>query len=172
MSDVIKFSVNNKKYEVSAENGDMRLVDYLHEELNLTGTKFSCGIGACRACTVLVKYEQDAPLETTLSCLAEIENLNDAEIFTVESLGTENNLAPIQKAFLENFSFQCGYCTPGFLIAATGLLERLKNNPVNEHKLDAMIDEWVGSNLCRCTGYVRYTEAIKRIALKTLETLK
>lgn len=169
MTDVVKLSVNDKTIHVSPEDGDMMLVDYLHEVLNLTGTKFCCGIGACRACTVIVSNENSGTLDTTLSCLTEVSSLEGAKIYTVESLGNENDLAPIQKAFLENFSFQCGYCAPGFLMAATAMLEQLKIKPVRESELDDLIDEWVGSNLCRCTGYVRYIEAVKKVALHTIK---
>ena len=84
---------------------------------------------------------------------------------TIESLGTEENLAPLQQAFLDHFSFQCGYCVSGFLMAATALMDHLDRNPAGEEELDGLIEEWIGDNICRCTGYVRYIAAIKQIAL-------
>lgn len=169
MNDIIRFFVNDNAVEVEADNSDMSLVDYLHEYQNLTGTKFSCGIGVCRACTVIIKNEQDDALETTLSCSVQLSDLESKKIYTVESIGSENDLAPLQKAFLEHFSFQCGYCAPGFLMAATAMLDHIKRTSIEESQLDDLIDEWVGSNLCRCTGYVRYINAIKEVALNTIK---
>jgi len=164
-TDVINFYVNDQAIEASTEDADMPLVDYLHERLSLTGTKFCCGIGECRACTVATRNSPQAPLEKTLSCSTPVSLMQGMEVFTVEGLGNEQDLAPLQQAFLEHFSFQCGYCAPGFLMAATVLLNKLQQSPVSENNLDAMIEKWVGSNICRCTGYVRYMEAIREVAL-------
>ncbi len=164
----LHFSVNGKNVNVNPEDSDMALIDFLHERLNLTGTKFCCGIGVCRACTVGIRNTLDSPLEKILSCSTPVNFVENMNVYTVEGLGDENNVSPLQKAFLDNFSFQCGYCTPGFLMSATALLERLKLSPVAENELDAMIKDWVGDNICRCTGYVRYFEAIKQVALTEL----
>ena len=161
----ITFTVNGTLVEADANDTDLALVDFLHERLNLTGTKFCCGVGVCRACTVGTRNSPDAPMEKTLSCSTPVSFMKDMHVYTVEGLGTAGNLSPLQSAFLENFSFQCGYCTPGFLMAATVLVERLAHSPVSNEELDQVIEDWVGKNICRCTGYIRYIEAIKQVVL-------
>lgn len=169
MNDIIRFFVNDNAVEAKADYSDMPLVDYLHEYQNLTGTKFGCGIGACRACTVIIKNEENNELDTTLSCSVQLSDMENKKIYTVESLGSEDNLSRLQKAFLSHFAFQCGYCAPGFLMAATAMLDHIQKHNIKEDQLDDLIDEWVGSNLCRCTGYVRYVDAIKEVALSTIK---
>jgi aerobic-type carbon monoxide dehydrogenase small subunit (CoxS/CutS family) len=165
MSKSVQFFINDVAVQATADDSDMALVDYLHERKNLTGTKLCCGIGVCRACTVATRNQPGAPLEKMLACSTPVSFLQDMRIYTVEGLGNENALAPLQQAFLDNFSFQCGYCAPGFLMAATVLIDRLKATPVSASQLDEMMDNWVGDNLCRCTGYVRYKAAIRQVAL-------
>lgn len=165
MSQTVQLHINDKAVEVSAGDSDMALVDFLHERQNLTGTKFCCGVGVCRACTVAIRSDKSSLLEKTLACSTPVSFLQGMRVYTVESLGSEHALAPLQQAFLENFSFQCGYCAPGFLMAATAMLSHLKNTPVSAGQLDEFINTWVGGNLCRCTGYVRYLEAIRKVAL-------
>lgn len=165
MTKTVQFFINDQAVQCSADDSDMNLIDFLHERQNLTGTKFGCGAAVCRACTVATRNQPDAPLEKTLACSTPVSFMQDMHVYTVESLGTEQQLAPLQKAFLENFAFQCGYCTPGFLMAATTMLDHMKNNAVSKAGLDDFILSWVGDNICRCTGYVRYLEAIKQVAL-------
>lgn len=168
MNDSINFSINGQPVTASAEDADMALVDFLHEREGLTGTKFCCGIAVCRACTVASRPRKNAPLEKVLSCTTPVGAVKGADIMTIEGLGKPDNLAPLQKAFLELFAFQCGYCTSGFLMAATVLLERLEIAPVAEDELDRQIEHWVGDNICRCSGYVRYVEAIREVALQRM----
>ncbi|MEN9866815.1 MAG: hypothetical protein RL748_2405 [Pseudomonadota bacterium] len=165
MTQAITFFVNDKKVECRAEESDMSLLDFLHERLDKTGTKFGCGIGECRACTVATRNRPGAVLEKTLACSTPVSFMQDMHVYTVEGLGNEQQLAPLQQAFLENFSFQCGYCAPGFLMAATTMLDHMKQTPVSKAGLDDFIMNWVGGNICRCTGYVRYLEAIRQVAL-------
>jgi aerobic-type carbon monoxide dehydrogenase small subunit (CoxS/CutS family) len=165
MSQSIRFHINDKPVRADAADSDMALIDYLHERHDLTGTKFCCGIGICRACTVATRNEKGALMEKTLACSTPVSAVKDMRIYTVEGLGSQEDLAPLQRAFLENFSFQCGYCAPGFLMAATAMLSHLKEAPVASAELDDVIQTWVGGNLCRCTGYVRYMEAIRQVAL-------
>lgn len=166
---VVQFYVNGKVATAQADDADMALVDYLHERKNLTGTKFCCGIGVCRACTVGVRNQQYAPLEKTLSCSTPLSAINGMHVYTVESLADQHQLAPLQEAFLKHFSFQCGYCTSGFLMAATALLEHLAITRIQESELDAIIEQWVGGNICRCTGYIRYIDAIREVALPVVQ---
>ena len=161
----IHFKINDKPVEADADDADMALVDFLHERQDLTGTKFCCGIGVCRACTVATRNSDGALLEKTLACSTPVSAVANMTVYTVESLGGEGALAPLQQAFLDNFSFQCGYCAPGFLMAATAMLSHLQSAPVAESELDDVMATWVGGNLCRCTGYVRYMEAIRAVAL-------
>lgn len=165
----VQFYVNGKVATAQADDADMALVDYLHERKNLTGTKFCCGIGVCRACTVGVRNQQDAPLEKTLSCSTPLSAINGMHVYTVESLADQHQLAPLQEAFLKHFSFQCGYCTSGFLMAATALLEHLAITQIEEAELDTLIEQWIGGNICRCTGYIRYIDAIREVALPVVQ---
>ncbi|WP_028204271.1 (2Fe-2S)-binding protein [Paraburkholderia nodosa] len=160
----VKIHVNGHAVTVPAADTDMSLAEYLHERMDLTGTKVCCGIGACRACTVGLRSSRDALMEKTLACVTPVSAVANQHVFTVESLADGNRLSPLQQTFLESFAFQCGYCTPGFLMAATAMLEHLKAYRIGADQLDAEIDTWVGGNLCRCTGYVKYREAIRKVA--------
>ncbi|QGZ64721.1 (2Fe-2S)-binding protein [Paraburkholderia acidisoli] len=154
--------VNGRAVSVPAADADMSLAEFLHERLDLTGTKVCCGIGVCRACTVGLRNRSNALMEKTLACVTPMSAVANQYVYTVESLANGARLSPLQQAFLEGFAFQCGYCTPGFLMAATALLDHLKGYRLSAEQLDAAIDTWVGGNLCRCTGYVKYRAAIKQ----------
>ncbi|WP_346839518.1 (2Fe-2S)-binding protein [Microbulbifer sp. SAOS-129_SWC] len=148
------------------------MLDFLHEYLNLTGTKFGCGIGVCRACEVVVE-RGDGSLETVRTCINNVGRFNSKKITTVEGHGKRNaegeleTLSPVQQAFLRHFSFQCGWCTPGFVNAATVLIDRLKREPVTAARLEDTISEALGQHVCRCTGYVRYYRAVKEVIEST-----
>lgn len=167
----VSFSVNGQPHECEVAT-TTRLVDYLNDELGLTGTKFCCGIGVCRACTVISRNAPGAPGVPMLSCSTPVASIDGFEITTVEGVGAEDDLSPLQMAFLNRFAFQCGYCTPGFLMAATVLVERLRHSPVTEEQLDEAIADACGEHICRCTGYVRYYEAIKDVIRNTPGALK
>lgn len=157
----ISFSVNGKTVSVPAAEGELPLVEYLQEDLRLTGTKFCCGIGVCRACTVSVRRQPGAPPEPMIACSTPLSQLQGVDVSTVEGVARNGELHPLQKAFLEHFAFQCGYCTPGFLMAALILWERLRISPVPLNDLDGAIDDALGDHICRCSGYVRYYEAVR-----------
>jgi len=144
---------------------DLALIDLLHEDLGLTGTKLCCGIGVCRACTVAVKRTPRSLAQPLLACSTPAALLDGQSITTVEGVGQPERLSRIQQAFLDHFAFQCGYCTPGFVMAASMLLERLRLAPVPADRLDAAIADACGAHVCRCTGYVRYHEALRALAL-------
>ena len=152
---------------------DLSLLDWLQEDLGLTGTKFCCGIGVCRACTVAV---QPAPTRRaprahwSPSSPARPQPLSWTATRSRPSkgLGKPEKLGALQQAFLSFFAFQCGYCTPGFLMAAHILLDRLRRAPVSRDQIDAAIAAACGEHICRCTGYVRYHAAIRAVVLAEL----
>ncbi|MBF6022618.1 (2Fe-2S)-binding protein [Lysobacter niastensis] len=167
----LRLHVNGRAHGPLDIPEDMMLVDVLHEYLGLTGTRFGCGQGVCRACTVIVDDEH-GPREVR-SCITGAHYFDGKQIRTVEGhakrddTGAITELSPVQQAFLDHFSFQCGYCTPGFVNAATVLVERLKKTPVSRDALEATITEALNPHLCRCTGYVRYYQAVKDLVLAT-----
>jgi len=180
----VDVTVNNQRYRKVDLPEDTLLIDFLSEELGLTGTKFGCGIGVCRACTVLVHRGQNiqplsgqntrplpgpgaAPVPI-LSCSTPVSRVNGQTLITVEGLANSSgSLTPMQQAFLDEFAFQCGYCTPGFLMAAHAMMERLRIAPIPASQVDKVIFENCGQHICRCTGYVRYLQAIRRVVLTT-----
>jgi 4-hydroxybenzoyl-CoA reductase subunit gamma len=144
--------VLNDRSRSDAVPDNLLLLDYLREVVGLTGTKTGCDGGECGACTVLV---EDRP---TLSCLTLAASVEGRRVDTVESLGTDGRLSAVQRGFHEKLGSQCGYCTPGFIMASAGLLRR------NPHPTDSEILEALGSNICRCTGYVKIIEAVQYAA--------
>jgi aerobic-type carbon monoxide dehydrogenase small subunit (CoxS/CutS family) len=160
-------TINGETLHRSGLDADLKLVDFLREELGLTGTKFCCGIAVCRVCTVAVQRVPGGHQEAMRSCTTPISDLNGRFVTTVEGLAKDGELHPLQKAFLEHFAFQCGYSAPGFLMASYCLLDKLKRSPIPRGDVDAAIDDAVGQHICRCTGYVRYHRAIRQVILST-----
>jgi aerobic carbon-monoxide dehydrogenase small subunit len=146
----ITLSVNGRLYPVRVEPR-RTLVDALRDECGCTGTHIGCEHGVCGACTVLL---DDQPVR---SCLMFAVQAEGREIRTVEGLAHGAKLHPMQQAFIEHHSLQCGFCTPGFLMLAVGLLEQ---NPAIS---DADILDALSSNLCRCTGYKNIVAAVKAV---------
>jgi aerobic-type carbon monoxide dehydrogenase small subunit (CoxS/CutS family) len=167
----VDVTVNNQRYRKADLPEDTLLIDFLSEELGLTGTKFCCGIGVCRACTVLVHRDHREPGAAPvpiLSCSTPVSRVNGQTLITVEGLANSSGtLSPMQQAFLDEFAFQCGYCTPGFLMAAHAMMERLRIAPIHASELDKVIFDSCGQHICRCTGYVRYLQAIRKVVLAT-----
>ena len=143
----IKFRLNGREVELDVPPG-RRLLDLLREDLGLTGTKEGCGEGECGACAVIV----DGKLR--LSCLTAAIQVDGKEVLTVEGLAREGKLHPIQEALVETAGLQCGFCTPGFVMAAYALLLE-KPRPTREE-----VRAWLSGNLCRCTGYERIVDAV------------
>ena len=148
---VLRLRVNSEVKELAVP-AHKTLLEVLREDMRLTGTKHGCELGECGTCTVLVDGEP------VLSCLALPVELENAEILTVEGLTEGGRAHPLQIAFAEIGAAQCGYCTPGILLAAKALLDR---NPLPER---AEIQEALAGNLCRCTGYLQILQAIERAA--------
>ncbi|MFM0594314.1 MULTISPECIES: (2Fe-2S)-binding protein [Paraburkholderia] len=150
----------------------LMMIDYLHEYLHLTGSRLGCGQGVCHACVVIVD-KPDGTSEEVRTCITGANFFHGKTIRTIEGHAKRNDagevigVSPIQQKFLEHFSFQCGYCTPGFVNAATVLIERLQRQPVAKDKVEATITEALNDHICRCTGYVRYYEAVKEVVLTT-----
>lgn len=150
----------------------LMMIDYLHEYLHLTGSRLGCGQGICHACVVIVD-KPDGTSEEVRTCITGANFFHGKTIRTIEGHAKRNDagevigVSPIQQKFLEHFSFQCGYCTPGFVNAATVLIERLQRQPVAKDKVEATITEALNDHICRCTGYVRYYEAVKEVVLTT-----
>jgi len=148
MSKVLTLTLNGRERE-DAVADNVLLLDYLREVVGLTGTKTCCDGGECGACTVLV---DDQPV---LSCLCLANTLDGRRVETIEALARNGRLAPIQRGFHEKLGAQCGFCTPGLIMASEGLLRR--NPRPTEDDIRAALD----SNICRCTGYVKIIEAVQ-----------
>ena len=149
----IRFVLNEKEMTLDVPP-DRRVVDILREDLNLYGTKECCGPGECGACTVLVDGE------SRLSCLMLAVQLENKRLTTIEGLSQDNRLHPIQQAFVEYGAVQCGYCTPGMILAAHDLLSR------NRHPTRDQIREGISGNICRCTGYQKIVDALEAASAK------
>ncbi len=162
----INFYVNGKSIEANVLP-EISLADFLHEKLGLTGTKVSCGIGVCKACTVAVTAPGEKELERVQACMMPIAAFQEYRIVTIDGVATENTLTPQQLIVLKKFSFQCGYCAPGFLMGITHMIDRLKRNPINKSDLYSFVEENMGDHICRCSGYNKYYEAIYEILLKS-----
>lgn len=150
---------------------DLMLTELLHEYLNLTGTRAACGQGVCRACTVI--FDDAAGGARTLpACVTGAAWANGRTLRTIEGIAgrdPEGRVVPsaIQQAYLDHFSFQCSFCTPGFVMAATALVEELGRAPIPRAQLEDRIVAALNENICRCTGYIRYLEAVRAVILAT-----
>ena len=147
----ITFRLNRKEIQIEAAP-DRRVSDVLREDLGLTGTKESCGAGDCGACTILVDGE------SRLSCLMLAAQIQGHEITTIEGLAKDQRVHVLQKTFVEHGAIQCGFCTPGIVLASLDLLKR------NPNPTRAQIREGLVGNLCRCTGYQKIVDAVQAAA--------
>ena len=151
MKTPVRVDVNGQWYEEEVEPRTL-LVQFIRDTLGLTGTHVGCVVGECGACSVLVNGA------LVKSCLMLAVQAHDSAITTIEGLARDGALSPIQQAFVDNFALQCGYCTPGFVMACHALLER------NPRPTEEEIRHDLSSNLCMCTGYVQIVEAVKEAA--------
>lgn len=154
----MRITVNGIAHELDIA-GHETLLGVLREQLALTGTKLSCERGECGACTVLIS--QDAVRRSTYSCLTLAASCEDAEVTTIEGLAPDGELHALQKAFIERDAVQCGFCTPGQLMAASLLLEQ--NAAPTEHDIRTAM----AGNLCRCGTYPKIVRAIQDVASQT-----
>ena len=148
---MIKFKLNGIDYEMDVR-GDRRLLDFLRDDMHLTGTKEGCGEGECGACTVIMNGL------AVNSCLIFTGQIDGSEVITIEGLSKVGELDIIQEAFVRHAAIQCGYCTPGMVMSAKALLIR---NP-DPTELD--IREALAGNICRCSGYTQIVAAVKDAA--------
>jgi aerobic carbon-monoxide dehydrogenase small subunit len=145
----VNFTVNGEEHELLVQPNTL-LLNVLRDDLGLTGAKYSCGVGQCGGCTVLMNGE------AVLSCLVLAVAANGAEIQTVEGLvKPDGTLDPLQEAFLDHGAIQCGFCTPGMVMISKDLLNR---NPTPSEK---EIRDHIRGNICRCTGYNSIVRAVK-----------
>jgi len=145
----ISISVNGEQRSVEAYPME-RLLDVLREQLRLTGTKEGCGEGECGACSVLIDGQ------IVNSCLVPVAQVEGASIQTIEGVASDDQLHAVQQAFIECGGAQCGICTPGMVLAAVNLLERIP------HPTEGDIRNGLAGNLCRCTGYMKIFESVVR----------
>jgi carbon-monoxide dehydrogenase small subunit len=151
MEETIRFELNGKKTELLIDP-NLTLLWVLRNQLGFTGTKYGCGMGFCGACTVLI---DDEPVR---SCMTPVSDVAGKKIVTIEGLEKKGKLHPVQKAFIEHDALQCGYCTPGMIMSAVGLLNK-NPNPTEEEVIQGMED-----NLCRCGAHVRIVKAVQTAA--------
>ena len=161
----MNFTINGKTYEAEP---DVRtsVLDLLREHVGLTGSKKGCDHGQCGACTVLINGRR------VNSCLTLAVMHQDDEIVTIEGLGTPDDLHPLQAAFVEHDGYQCGYCTPGQICSAVGMLDEAKKgwpshvsaDLDNSDLSDAEISERMSGNICRCSAYPNIVDAIRKVA--------
>ena len=151
MDETISFQLNSKKAEVLMDP-NQTLLWVLRNHFGLTGTKFGCGIGFCGSCTVLIDNEPER------SCTLSMGDIAGKAVVTIEGLAKDGTLHPVQKAFVEHDALQCGYCTPGMIMNAAGLL--IKNpSPTTQQ-----IKEGMENNFCRCGAHVRIVDAVHTAA--------
>ncbi len=156
MPQTLRLRVNGREHALEVEP-DRLLLDCLRDDLELTGTKEGCGTGSCGACSVLM----DGQLVS--SCLVLAVSAEGREIVTIEALAGNGELHPVQAAFVERGGLQCGFCTPGMVLATAALLD------VNPDPSEDEIKDWLMGNLCRCTGYYKILESVRTAAARARE---
>ncbi|GLS91918.1 hypothetical protein GCM10007916_29880 [Psychromonas marina] len=167
---VMNLSINNNIVGPIEVDPEIMMIEFLHEYLNLTGTKFGCGGGICHACVILVEDEQGM-LKTERTCIHNALVFNGKKVHTIEGHATKDKygeiiaLHPVQESFSKHFSFQCGWCTSGFMNETIALIQRLKKDPIKKTDVETTIEAALGEHICRCTGYVKYYQSAKDLIL-------
>jgi aerobic-type carbon monoxide dehydrogenase small subunit (CoxS/CutS family) len=160
----LSVTINGRTYGPTNVRDELTMNDYLREYLGLTGTKFGCGAAQCLSCAVIVD-NPDGTSYTSPTCIVPAASFDGKSIRTVEGHAKNGELSVLQKAFIAHFAFQCGYCTAGFLNESQVLLERLEKKRVPRAELEKTIAEALDGHLCRCTGYIKYHEAVRDVIL-------
>lgn len=151
MDAAITFTLNGKPESITTDP-ERPLLEVLREDLHLSGAKYGCGEGECRACTVLLNGEP------TASCVTPIGSVRGQSVQTIEGLAHGAALHPVQEAFLKDSAYQCGYCTPGMILGIVGVMQK---NPTSG---EAAYREELQKHICRCGGYPKYAAIVSRIA--------
>lgn len=168
----LRLNINRVDLQAMEVSQDLPMIDFLHEYAGLTGTHLGCGMGICHACVVIVDHP-DGRSEEVRTCVMPASYFEGKKVRTIEAHAKRDGqdkvteLHPVQQAFLEYFAFQCGYCTPGFVNAGIVLYESLQKQPVARDQVEAKVSEGLQNHICRCTGYVRYHQAMKDLILAT-----
>lgn len=152
----VSVNINGKDYSLDTPS-NRTLLDFLREDLGFTGTKSACNSGHCGACTVLLDGK------AINSCMTLLAQADGKKVTTIEGLSSGTSLHPIQEAFIEENAIQCGFCTPGMIMSAKGLLDKTSD------PTDLEIKQALSGNLCRCTGYTKIISAVKKAADKLNE---
>lgn len=153
MDTAISFVLNGKSRTVTTDPA-RPLLEVLREDLHLTGTKYGCGEGQCRACTVIVNGK------CVPSCLTAVGDVNKKSVLTIEGVAAEGKLHPVQQVFLDEGAFQCGYCTAGMVMGVVGVM---KNNPkATEEEVFSELER----HICRCCSYAGYRKAVRRVVAR------
>ena len=160
----LALTINGRAYGPVEVRDELTMNDFLREILGLTGTKFGCGAAQCLSCAVIVD-NPDGTSFTSPTCVVPAVSFDGKRIRTVEGHAKDGELTALQKSFVEHFAFQCGYCTPGFLNEGQVLLERLEKQPVPRADLEKTIAQALDGHLCRCTGYIKYHQAVRDVIL-------
>jgi len=160
----LTLTINGRTHGPVEVRDELTMNDFLREYLGMTGTKFGCGAAQCLSCAVIVD-NPDGTSYTQPTCVVPAISFDGKAIRTVEGHAKAGELTPLQMSFIEHFAFQCGYCTPGFLNEAQVLLERLAKQPALRADLEKTIAQALDGHLCRCTGYVKYHEAVRAVIL-------
>ncbi|HEX7923873.1 MAG TPA: (2Fe-2S)-binding protein [Bradyrhizobium sp.] len=160
----LNLTINGQKHGPIEVRDDLSMNDFLREMLGMTGTKFGCGAAQCLSCAVIID-NPDGTSYTTPTCVVPAANFDGKAIRTVEGHAKDGELSALQRAFIEHFAFQCGYCTAGFLNEGQVLLELLAREPVARDQLETVIADALDGHLCRCTGYIKYHQAVRDVIL-------
>jgi aerobic-type carbon monoxide dehydrogenase small subunit (CoxS/CutS family) len=160
----LALTINGRAFGPVDVRDDLTMNDFLREMLGMTGTKFGCGAAQCLSCAVIVD-DPDGTSHTSPTCVVSAASFNGKSIRTVEGHAKNGDLSTLQKAFIAHFSFQCGYCTAGFLNEGQVLLERLEKKPIPRADLEKTVAQALDSHLCRCTGYIKYHEAVRDVVM-------
>ncbi|ELV08409.1 4-hydroxybenzoyl-CoA reductase subunit gamma [Wohlfahrtiimonas chitiniclastica SH04] len=174
----LSMTINGKKVGPIDVPEGLMMLDFLHEYMDLTGSRMGCGQGICHAC-VLILDHPDGTSEEMRTCITGAHFFNGKTVHTIEGIAQKDpedpqkeKLSKIQQAFIDNFAFQCGYCAPGFVNAATVFAEKLMREPIARADLEDAIIEALNHHICRCTGYVRYYDAVRDVILNTPGLIK
>ncbi|MDM1545414.1 (2Fe-2S)-binding protein [Ignatzschineria indica] len=171
----LSLTINGEKVGPIEVPEGIVMLDFLHEYLDLTGSRMGCGQGICHACVIILDHPTGVS-EEIRTCITGAHFFNGKTVRTIEGIAHKEDGAvvpsPVQQAFMDHFSFQCGYCTPGFVNATTIFMEKLAKEPIDRKDLEQAIEDALDDHICRCTGYVRYYQAVRDLVLNTPGLIK